>query len=181
MDKKTIRTIIRERKATVNAIEHGQWSAAICQKLLNHAKVTKAETVLLFYPLSDEPDIRPVIEALHNAGKRVLLPVVTGPESMVLRCYNGEDMMENGSLGTLHPQGEEYTEIASIDVAIIPGVAFDRQGNRMGRGKGYYDRFLSSVEASAQVYLIGICFPFQILESIPTDDYDIPMDEVVTA
>ena len=68
-------------------------------------------------------------------------------------------------------------QVASIDLAIIPGVSFDRKGNRLGRGKGYYDRLLNKLN----VYKIGICFQFQLTEpGLPTEDSDIPMDEVWT-
>lgn len=175
MDKKSLRKIIRERKATVNAEEHRQWSAAICNKLLQHHRLIEATTILLFYPLPDEPDIRPLISTLHSQGKRVLLPVVTGPETMELRIYNGENNLVDGALGTQHPNGLLFTDYSQIETAIIPGVAFDRQCNRMGRGKGYYDRFL----AKATAYTIGICLPFQLVDEVPVEATDIRMNEVI--
>ena len=76
----------------------------------------------------------------------------------------------------MEPSGELFTHYDSIDVAIIPGMAFDAGGNRLGRGKGYYDRLLARIP---DVYKIGICFDFQKVESVPADINDIKMDEVI--
>lgn len=176
MDKRQLRHSIKSLHSLTTADERRQWSECICQRLLSHPAVSEATHVLLFHPLSDEPDIRPVINTLHAEGKTILLPVVTGPETMEIRRYEGEQQMESGALGTSHPTGSVYSGI--IDIAVIPGVAFDRKGNRMGRGRGYYDRFLAS---EPYIRTIGTAFPFQVLEDIPHDENDHPMDEIITA
>ena len=80
-----------------------------------------------------------------------------------------------GDFNILEPQNEPYT--GNFDLIVVHGVAFDRQGNRLGRGKGYYDRFLCQ---HLKVKRIGICFDFQLVDSIPTEPFDIRMDEVIT-
>ena len=80
-----------------------------------------------------------------------------------------------GDFNILEPQNEEYT--GDYDLIVVPGVAFDRNGNRIGRGKGYYDRFLCK---HLDVKRIGICFDFQLVDEVPTEDNDIRMDEVVS-
>jgi 5-formyltetrahydrofolate cyclo-ligase len=77
----------------------------------------------------------------------------------------------------LEPIGEPFTDYASIDVAIIPGMAFDNKGHRLGRGKGYYDRFLSQLTSKTKK--IGLCFPWQLVDVVPTDKNDISMDCVI--
>lgn len=72
-----------------------------------------------------------------------MLPVVNG-DDMELKVYSGKECMHKGSYNIYEPQGETFTDLVSIDAAIIPGVSFDRHGNRLGRGKGYYDRFLKN-------------------------------------
>ena len=79
----------------------------------------------------------------------------------------------------MEPQGKDFTELEKIDLAIIPGMAFDKEGNRLGRGKGYYDRLLQQLR-DCTIYKIGICFDFQFLDHIPTEPHDIPVDEVIT-
>ena len=95
---------------------------------------------------------------------------------MELRIYTGENDLATGCYGIKEPTGKVFTDFAKIDVAIIPGVAFDRQGHRLGRGKGYYDRLLSVMP---QVYKIGLCFDFQVVDNVPVDSHDIRMDEVI--
>ena len=77
----------------------------------------------------------------------------------------------------MEPTGRSFTDYASIDLAVIPGMAFDTSGNRLGRGKGYYDRFLSLLPP--YIYKIGVCFGFQMFDSIPSDTTDIRMNEVI--
>ena len=77
----------------------------------------------------------------------------------------------------MEPTGPLFADYSKIQLAIIPGMGFDRQGNRLGRGKGYYDRMLAKL---SHAYKIGVCFPFQLFDKIPTDIYDITMDEVLT-
>lgn len=105
----------------------------------------------------------------------MVLPVVTGDE-LELRRYSGKTDLKKGSFGIDEPTGEIVTDFSSIDVAIIPGVGFDKYGNRLGRGKGYYDRLLPKLQS----YNIGVCFSFQVLPEIPTESFDRPMDEVWT-
>lgn len=96
---------------------------------------------------------------------------------MVLRRYTGKSDLKEGAFGIMEPCGEVFADYQAIDLAIIPGMAFDRQGNRLGRGKGYYDRFLPLL--LPYIYIIGVCFPFQLLDDIPTEEHDIKMDTVL--
>ena len=76
----------------------------------------------------------------------------------------------------MEPVGKPFTAFKEIDVAVVPGMSFDMRGNRLGRGKGYYDRFLPKIP---QAYKIGVCFPFQKLPGIPADENDMKVDEVI--
>ena len=86
--------------------------------------------------------------------------------------------MEAGAYGIMEPEGPAFTAYDDIDLIIIPGVAFDVKHNRLGRGKGYYDRFLPLIP---DTYKIGVCFPFQMTTSIPAEEHDIRMDEIITS
>ena len=110
------------------------------------------------------------------SGKHILLPRVTGEGTMELRRYTGPSDLAQGAYNIMEPTGEVFDNYTDIDIAVIPGVAFDKDGNRMGRGKGYYDRLLPKL---ANTYKIGICLPFQLVEKIPTDEHDVRMDEVL--
>ncbi len=132
--------------------------------------------MLLYHSLPDEVDTHAFIRR-WSARKRILLPVVKG-DDLELRLYTGDDRLTEGAFHIDEPTGTAFTDYAAIDLAVIPGVAFDRQGNRLGRGKGYYDRLLPRIPTA---YKLGLCFPFQVLNQIPAEAHDIPMDEVLIA
>lgn len=142
--------------------------------LEQHPHFQKAKTVLLYHSLPDEVNTHAFIER-WSLQKQLLLPVVKGDE-LELRFYKPSDELKVGSYHIMEPEGDKLTDYSQIDLAVIPGVAFDAQGHRLGRGKGYYDRLLPQLNC----FKIGICFPFQIVEEVPTDIYDVKMDEVIS-
>ena len=85
--------------------------------------------------------------------------------------------LQAGAFGILEPTGKLFTDYKKIDVAVVPGMAFDKEGRRLGRGKGYYDRFLRLLP---NTYKIGICFSWQLVDHVPTDEHDILMDQVLS-
>jgi len=144
--------------------------------ILQHPKVVAAHTILLYSALPDEVPTQSLINELVAQGKTVLLPKVVSDTDMVLHRYTGRSDLREGAYGIMEPTGEVFTDYEQIDVGIIPGMAFDREGHRLGRGKGYYDRFLSQIPF---IYKIGLCFSWQLLGHVPTDEHDVIMDEVV--
>jgi len=175
--KSDLRREVRREKKSVPKAALDRWSAAVCRRLERHPVLTRAKTVLMYSPLPDEPDIRPLVGEFHAAGKRVLLPKVTGEGTMDFILYTGEDSLRTGAFGILEPSGEAFTDLAAVAAAVIPGMAFSTDGRRLGRGKGYYDRALS---AMPDTYKIGVCFPFQLKRTVPSDAWDVAMDEVVS-
>ena len=108
--------------------------------------------------------------------KQLLLPLIVGDDLRLLP-YNGTDSLKPGIFGIMEPIEQKTTvDESEIDLIIVPGVAFDRQLNRMGRGKGYYDRLLSTLQAPK----IGICFDFQLQDTVPTESFDKKMDMIIT-
>ena len=108
--------------------------------------------------------------------KRLLLPCVDG-DDLRLRQYTGPECMQAGEqFGIGEPTGPEFTDLESIDMIIVPGVAFDREGNRMGRGRGFYDRLLST---TPHAFKVGVAFGFQMVELVPTEPFDIKMNKVI--
>lgn len=94
-------------------------------------------------------------------------------------AIRGSDSLREGAFHIMEPVGERFTDLQIIDVILIPGIAFDAQGHRLGRGKGYYDRFLSSLTSHFSPLLIGVCFDFQKVSEVPVDKFDISVDEVI--
>lgn len=174
--KSALRKHIREMKRQFTNEELEELSLPVMSRLLAHLAVTEAKTILMYYSLPDEVCTHDTVNRLVQAGKTVLLPRVTGDTDMELRIYTAPADLAAGHYGIMEPTGEVYTDYGRIDVAVVPGMAFDEQGHRLGRGKGYYDRFLPK---AAKAYKIGVCFGFQKQETIPTDDNDVTMDCVI--
>ena len=194
MDKQELRKEIRNRKRQFSQDQLGELSLSAISKLRKHPKVMAAHTLLLYYSLPDEVNPHEWIDELVAEGKRVLLPVVVNDKDMVIREYTGKHDLAEGSFHIMEPVGKLFPEekYPEIEVAIIPGMSFDDTGHRLGRGKGYYDRFLAKLRGmegnhcerkeadGTEVYKIGICFGFQKLQEIPFESHDILMDEVTT-
>lgn len=176
MKKSDVRKYIRMQKQLYSDDELRQLSAPIVSRLMAHPRVKSAKTILMYYSLPDEVFTHEALDALLGQGKTVLLPAVVSDTRMELRHYEGPGSLLGGFFDIMEPVGKPFDELAAIDVAIVPGMSFDGLGHRLGRGRGYYDRFLPLIP---QAYKIGICFPFQKLPGIPADALDVPMDEVL--
>lgn len=172
--KKELRKQIAFLKTKYDFSTLTEWSADILQLLENHPLFQQAGTVLLYHSLPDEVQTHDFVNR-WTQEKRMILPVVVGNE-LELRIYTGPQDMEVGSYGIAEPVGKEFTDYAAIDLAVIPGVAFDNSGRRLGRGKGYYDRLLPKLQAPK----LGICLPFQLVSEVPSESFDIRMDGLIT-
>lgn len=175
MNKNELRKLIAQNKKLYSTEQKDAWSSSLLNKLEGHPAFREAKTILLYYSLPDEVQTRQFVERWKNE-KIIVLPVVISDCELELRRYTGKQDLAKGAFGIEEPVGEPFQEYSQIDLAIIPGVAFDAKGNRLGRGKGYYDRLLPKIKAPK----IGICYNFQVTDAIPTDIHDQPMDEVIT-
>lgn len=176
MEKRELRRIIRERKRQFSDAQLRDMSKEIIGRLMAMPEVKESTTVLMYYSLSDEVDTHEAIDSLVAEGKTVLLPAVTSGTEMELRRYSGTGDLRVGAFNIKEPVGQLFTDYNEIEVAVVPGMSFDDNGNRLGRGKGYYDRFLPKIP---KAYKIGICFPFQKFPAIPFDKNDVRMDVVL--
>lgn len=176
MDKNTLRSLIRAEKRHFCRQELAEMSLSVVRRLLEHPRVQSAATVVVYYSLPDEVDTHTAVDTLYSSGKTVLLPVVTGEGLMELRRYTGSACLRAGAFGIMEPSGEPFTDFETIDLVIVPGMAFDASGNRLGRGKGYYDRFLPLAPSA---YRLGVCFDFQKVTCVPASEHDIRMDEIL--
>ena len=141
--------------------------------LEHHPVFIHASTVLLYYSLPDEVATHDLL-LKYADQKTILLPVVVD-DNLQLRVYRPE-RMRTGAFGIMEPVGQHFNDYDQIELAVVPGVAFDAEGHRLGRGRGYYDRFLPLLP---HAYKLGLCFDFQKVEHVPTDANDICMDEVL--
>lgn len=178
MNKKELRILIRDKKRQFSEQQLGKLSLPILERLQQNRRLEKAHHVLLYYSLPDEVNTHQYIDELVRLGKKVFLPVVVDAENMLIREYTGIHDLQEGAFHILEPIGNLLTEedYKKIEVAVIPGMSFDKAGNRLGRGKGYYDRLLRKMP---HLYKIGICFDFQKSDCVPTEPTDIKMDIIV--
>ena len=168
---------LRKRIAALK-IQHAdastRLSAEVMEALEAYPPFRQAETVLLYYSLPDEVATHEFIDRWYTR-KQLLLPAVVG-DDLELRRYTGPQSMAIGAYGIAEPVGEAFTRLSDIDLVVVPGVAFDQQGHRLGRGKGYYDRLLPQLRA----HKVGICYPYQLLEEVPAEPFDVLMDAVIS-
>ena len=174
MLKKELRQHIREIKRQFSQQQLEELSLPIIARL--KSRLSNAQTILAYYSLPDEVDTRQLLDNLVAEGKTVLLPKVIDDENMEIRRYTGRQDLEEGILHLMEPIGEPFTAYEDIDIVVVPGLAFDAEGHRLGRGRGYYDRFL---HRKNHPFCVGICFDFQKVAEVPVDEYDIPVDEVI--
>lgn len=126
--------------------------------------------------MPDEVPTQHIVEAA-SSEKIVLLPVVQGAD-MVVRRYQGRKQMKPGPFNILEPMGEDFHDLSTIDLVLVPGVAFDKAGHRCGHGKGYYDKWLAQPLVQ-DIYTLGVAFDFQCFDNIPTDSHDCKLQDLI--
>lgn len=178
-EKKRLRQSIKHTLSALSAAQKAEWSERIMQKVEAHPAFKEARNVLLFHSLPDEPSTHTLIRRCA-AEKHVYLPAVVSPTEMEIHAYSSEADLQRGAFGIMEPVGAVLHETEIIDLIVVPGLAFDRHGHRMGRGKGYYDRFIARF-GEQRPCLIGVCFPPQRFIEIPFAPHDATMDYVISA
>ncbi|MEM9054300.1 MAG: 5-formyltetrahydrofolate cyclo-ligase [Pseudomonadota bacterium] len=135
-------------------------------------------TVAVYLPIGSEIDPRPLMGKLASAGAKLALPCVQDDDTMVYRAYTRGDMLEKRPFGLLEPNSE-VPEV-SPTLVLTPLLGFDRNGNRLGYGKGHYDRALTRLREQGRVFVCGLAFMGQEIDDIPAEPHDIPLDWVMT-
>jgi len=175
-DKQALRTLMRHRKQAMPPEQLRTLSQQLMEQLQQHPRFRAARTVLLFHSLPDEPCTHALLDAWKDR-KELWLPVVCGSELRTGR-YTRREELAQGAFRISEPATTPEEQAEPIDLVVVPGVAFDAEGHRLGRGRGYYDKFLATL--TPRPYLLGLCFPFQLLEAVPIDAHDVTMDEVLS-
>lgn len=176
MDKKKVRKQMRELKRQYSADDKKKKSVTVWEQLEKELAFREARTVLAYWSMDDEVFTHDFVQKWAG-DKTVLLPCVKGDE-LEIRYFESVGQLNPGaSFGILEPVGELCEDLDKIDLIIVPGVAFDGKNNRLGRGKGYYDKILKRTRAGK----VGVCFDFQFIEDVPTDEYDVRMDNVIVS
>lgn len=180
MEKKTIRQEILNKKEEIDQNTLKSYSESIINQLYNTEYYKKAKIIMTFISFGAEVDTHDFIKNSIEKGKRIVVPI-TVPETKQLKLSEVFDFgeLEVGFYDILTPKEEfiRYVDPSEVDLIIVPGVAFDRNGYRIGYGGGYYDRFLANLD---HVTKISLAFDMQLIPKIPTDHYDIPVNYIIT-
>ncbi|MBN1988164.1 MAG: 5-formyltetrahydrofolate cyclo-ligase [Bacteroidales bacterium] len=172
-EKKELRRLIRQRKKELPNEVRLLQSEAVFKLLEQEPAFVEASCVMAYWSLSDELETHRFVEKWYKT-KKVLLPLVVG-SNLELRQYTGPDSMVVGpSYGILEPANGPVASLSEVDFVVVPGVAFDLQLNRMGRGGGYYDKTLAETRA----FKAGVCLGIQVVDKVPTEPFDIKVDKL---
>lgn len=175
--KDELRNQMRQKRRALTGAELAGNSEKITLNLFKLKCIQTAKTVCSFLSAFKEPDTMPIIQKLLSCGQAVCVPV-TDEENVTLSLsyiHNVSDL-KKGAYGIWEPSSTEEANCGDIDVMLVPGLAFGRDGARLGFGKGYYDRLL----ANSRSIKIGLCHSFQLFNTIPSDAHDVPMDYIIT-
>jgi 5-formyltetrahydrofolate cyclo-ligase len=186
--KAELRDAMRRALAALSPADRGTLSTQVCRRVMALDAFTTADTVMLFLPLPGEVDICPVALRCFQTGRTVCVPRVDW-ERKRMRAVEIRDIDANNLRETRHgvrePAEGRPIPLEQIGLVLVPGLAFDAQGGRLGRGGGFYDRFLKPGPANDRLrsrswFTCGVCFDFQVVDHVPTDDKDIRLDAVAT-
>ncbi len=183
MTKPELRKNIKEFQKTFfsNPLNRIQASYKICQLVTSSEEFHKAQIILAFMPMKDEVNIGSIITEAFLLNKKVAVPLITDASgSMEFQWIDSETEMKPGAFGIYEPPVNPVSpdELPSEALLLVPGLAFSSDGKRLGRGKGFYDKFIT--DNKNRFHKIGICFNFQIIDELPVDENDMPVDKVIT-
>lgn len=181
--KKAMRTELRRALADLDTSQARIWSQEACRRLIESDLFENARTLMTYLPMPGELDIWPILEATLESGRTLCLPRI-GWEDKTLTPIAVQGLDDEQFTTTRHgvrePAGNQarQIQIPQLELVIVPGLGFDCRCSRIGRGAGFYDRFLSRPELAAP--LVGLAFECQVVDSVPTDEHDVCLNAVVT-
>lgn len=173
MEKNELRRKIKSMKSMLLESEKQDAAERVFDLLEQTAAFMMADRILLYHSLPDELSTH-VFLRKWNDRKKFYLPRVNGVNLDILP-YN-ESRLELGAFHIEEPTGNDTVDVDDIELIVVPAVAYDRKGNRLGRGKGFYDRLLGSTKATK----IGVAYEFQLVDELPVEPHDVAMDIIIT-
>ena len=183
MEKKLLREKILKKLHSQSSLERRRKSQVIKRKLFSSLEFKKARYVMFYVAKEEEVDTSSMIDGAIKSGKKVVVPVVLKRERKLVGTLISDRVKDlfPGPFGILQPKPDTINEVPAdkLDLIIVPGIAFDEQNTRLGRGAGYYDRFLETIPE--KVKSIGLAFDFQVVDYLPKLSHDISVTKVLTA
>lgn len=180
MSKRELRQTLRQRLADIPRQQMHERSIAACRLLLQQAEYRSADVVMIFLSTPHEVDTTQIALQCWAEGKRVLAPKVSWEQRRMLpiEIHSLTSDVHDGVLGVREPADGLPIPVADLDLVIVPGLAFDGHGNRLGRGRGFYDRFLSHRDLRAVA--CGLAFEEQVVDEVPHNEADVGVKMLVT-
>lgn len=183
LDKEIIRRQLLEKRTAMLGPDVEAMSRSIVDMVMSLDQWSTAEDVLLYWPIRNEVDVRPLLKDAWNSGKRLFMPCCrkNEPGQMDFGVVRAESDLDSGSFGIKEPCRSccEFPDAVSPDLIIVPGVGYDRNGYRIGFGGGYYDRFLDRPQKDG-FFSVGVCYDFQLVEGFPVEPWDKAVQLVCT-
>ncbi len=173
MEKTAIRHKIKGLRQMLTQLEKDRAAEQVFSRLEETAAFMLADRILMYHSLPDELSTRAFLKK-WGSRKHFYLPRVNGVNLEILPYE--ESRLELGAFHIEEPTGDDIVDPEEIELVVVPAVAYDRRGNRLGRGKGFYDRLLSTTKAAK----VGIGYEFQLLDEIPVEEHDVAMDMIIT-
>ena len=171
------RTVLAQRRQTHGT--RGATAALHLQARVTAEVATAGKIIAGYWPLGDEIDCRPSLIALSKKGAQTSLPAVAGQGLvLIFRGWKYGDVLEPGPFGTAHPQAR--SPLVEPDTLLLPLIAFDIQGNRLGYGAGYYDRTVGALRAQRKMLVVGLAYDEQEVPAVPAAAHDQRMDAIIT-
>jgi 5-formyltetrahydrofolate cyclo-ligase len=182
-NKSVLRADLLRVRAALTAEQQAVAERAIAERALELEELAGARTVAAYLSIGSEPGTRALLEVLRGRGEHVLLPVLLGDNDLDWAVYGGPEGLERSARGLYEPAGPRLgvDAVTEADVVLLPGLAVDGRGMRLGRGGGSYDRVLGRLEAAgAGAALMMLLYGHEVLGRVPAEAHDRPVDAVVT-
>lgn len=173
--KKLLRQEMREKRQNLSREWKEVYDKKINAHLLQIARENGVQSIHTYLPIGSEIDVREAISNWHQQGLQIICPKVLAARKLEHRVYRGPDQLESGYFNTRHPIGRA-TSPENVEMVLVPGLAFDPGGNRLGYGSAYYDNFLPQLP---KAFKVGLAYPFQVLPKIPLEPHDMPLDHIL--
>ncbi len=177
MPKRSIRQNLLKQRRALTGAECRQFSQAAHQLLFETDVYRQASVVALYAPIHNEVLTVELFRSARQGGKKVCYPRVNG-ESLEFLVVEQESGLVPGAFGVAEPIGTTIVPLEELDLVVVPGIAFDRSGYRLGYGRGYYDRAFGFTRRAV---LAGLAYDFQIVDELPTEEHDVHLDLLVTS
>ncbi len=177
MDKKQLRAMIRERKRAMTQQQIDRASQELMRQFVNTDQYNASQTIYGYLPYNQEVRTVPILRRALEDGKRVAVPKVYGDEMRFIYITDFSSL-EKSDMGIPEPIADEPVANDPKSLVLMPGLAFDKEGHRIGYGGGFYDKFLSK---EPEHPTIALCYDFQMVSHLDTEEYDIPVNRVLWA